>query len=405
MAAADDHRVPVARGQLCDRGRQARPCPSRRSRPCVPPRPGYSAQLRRLTAWRTHRAEVCTDGQIAGRRSRLPSAPSVPMRFNGGKSQNAQDSPAQRHFRHLEPQRGGPGHRRPHRRRQQPLRRQRLHAGRAARAHGQRPLRGASAHAGRGRGPGAHPGRRGRGRDEGVGARARRHPLHPLVPAPDRLHRREARRLLRAQQRGRVDRQVLRRGADPGRARRVLVPDRRRPRHLRGPRLHRLGPDQPGLHPREPERGAALHPDRVRVVDGRGARRQDPAAALDGRAVADRDPRPAAAGRRRGQAGVHDRRPRAGVLPDRRAVLLRPARPGHHRPHPVRRQAAEGSRAGRPLLRGDPRARARLHHGLRERAREARACRSRPATTRSRPASTRSRRSTKTRTSAPITSS
>ena len=45
-------------------------------------------------------------------------------------------------------------------------------------------------------------------------------------------------------------------------------------------------PSSPGVHPREPERRAALHPDRVRVVDGRGARPQDPAAALDGRAVA-----------------------------------------------------------------------------------------------------------------------
>ena len=41
-------------------------------------------------------------------------------------------------------------------------------------------------------------------------------------------------------------------------------------------------------------------------------------------------------------AGVHHGRRRAGVLPDRRAVLLRAPRPGHHRPHPVRREAAEG---------------------------------------------------------------
>jgi hypothetical protein len=39
------------------------------------------------------------------------------------------------------------------------------------------------------------------------------------------------------------------------------------------------------VHPREPQRRAAVHPDRVRVVDRRGARPQDPAAALDGRAV------------------------------------------------------------------------------------------------------------------------
>ena len=38
------------------------------------------------------------------------------------------------------------------------------------------------------------------------------------------------------------------------------LPDRRPPRHLRGARLHRLGPDQPGLHPREPERDAARIP-------------------------------------------------------------------------------------------------------------------------------------------------
>ena len=84
------------------------------------------------------------------------------------------------------------------------------------------------------------------------------------------------------------DRRVLGQGADPGRARRVLVPDRRHPRDVRGPRLHRVGPDLAGVHPREPERRAALHPDRVRVVDRRGARQQDPAAALDGRAVAAR---------------------------------------------------------------------------------------------------------------------
>ena len=68
-------------------------------------------------------------------------------------------------------------------------------------------------------------------------------------------------------------RRVLGQGADPGRAGRLVVPHRRRAGDLRGARLHGLGPDQPGVHPREPERRAALHPDRVRVVDRRGARR------------------------------------------------------------------------------------------------------------------------------------
>ena len=95
------------------------------------------------------------------------------------------------------------------------------------------------------------------------------------------------------------DRRVLRQGADPGRAGRVLVPDRRHPRDVRGARLHGVGPDLAGVHPREPERRAALHPDRVRVVDRRGARQEDPAAALDGRAVEGGRARAAAVRRRR----------------------------------------------------------------------------------------------------------
>ena len=88
-----------------------------------------------------------------------------------------------------------------------------------------------------------------------------------------------------ARRRRHRDRRVLRQGADPGRAGRLLVPDRRHPRDVRGPRLHRLGPDVAGLHPREPERRRPLHPDGVRLLDRRGARQEDPAAALDGRAV------------------------------------------------------------------------------------------------------------------------
>ena len=81
----------------------------------------------------------------------------------------------------------------------------------------------------------------------------------------------------------------------------------------------------------------------------------------------------AQAARRRGRhARVHDDRARAGVLPDRRALLLRAPRPRHHRPHAVRRQAAQGPRARRPLLRLDPGARARLHARGRARDGEAR---------------------------------
>ena len=56
-------------------------------------------------------------------------------------------------------------------------------------------------------------------------------------------------------------------------------------------------PTSPGVHPREPQRRAAVHPDRVHLLDRRGARPQDPAAALDGRAVGRGDPRARAARR------------------------------------------------------------------------------------------------------------
>ena len=167
----------------------------------------------------------------------------------------------------------------------------------------------------------------GRAGDEGVGDGERRDPLHALVPAADRVDGGEARLLLRPGRRRHGDRRVLRQGADPGRARRLLVSDGRHPRDVRGARLHRLGPDLAGVHPGEPQRRAAVHPDGVHLLDGRGARQQDPAAALDGRAVRRGGARAGAARRRGRRTRVHDDRLRAGVLPDRRAVLLRAPRP------------------------------------------------------------------------------
>jgi glutamine synthetase len=54
-------------------------------------------------------------------------------------------------------------------------------------------------------------------------------------------------------------------------------------------------------------------------------------------------------------------RPRAGILPDRPQLLLRPPRPAQLRPHAVRRQAAQGPGVRGPVLRRHPRARAGLH--------------------------------------------
>ena len=111
------------------------------------------------------------------------------------------------------------------------------------------------------------------------------HYTHWFQPLTE-LDGREARLLLRPHRRRQRDRRVLRQGAHPGRAGRVVVPVRRHPLDVRGARLHRLGPVLARVHPREPQRRAAVHPDGVHLVDGRGAGQQDPAAALDGRALA-----------------------------------------------------------------------------------------------------------------------
>ncbi len=193
-------------------------------------------------------------------------------------------------------------------------------------------------------------------------------PLHPLVPAAHRPDRREARLARRAGRQRRSGLQLLRLRAGPGRARRLQLPLRRPPGHLRGPRLHRLGRHQPGLPHARREQRHPLHPDGVRVLDRRGARHQDPAAPLGGGAVAAGACASSSIfGTDEGVARVyHHRRAGAGVLPGRPGPLLRAARPAHLRAHPVRRQAAQGPAARGPLLRHHPAARARLHGRIRE---------------------------------------
>ena len=239
-----------------------------------------------------------------------------------------------------------------------------------------------------------------------MGDGARRHPLHALVPAAHGLDRREARLVLRPDRRRQRDRRVLRQGADPGRAGRVVVPDRRHPGRRsrraatpRGTRRRRRSSSRTrtarcSASRRRSRRGPARRSTTRSRCCARWTRcRSSALRAL--RLFGDDDV----------HARVHHGRPRAGVLPDRRALLLRAPRPDHHRPHAVRRQAAEGPRARRPLLRLDPRARARVHARDRAASSPSSACRSRPATTRSRRRSTRSRRCSRTPTSAPTTSS
>ena len=96
-----------------------------------------------------------------------------------------------------------------------------------------------------------------------------------------------------------------------------LVPVGRHPRHLRGPRLHRLGRHLADLPPGRAERRHAHDPDGVRVVHRRGARPQDPAPALAGGARQAGAPRPALVRQHDRQPRVHQHRPGAGVLPRR----------------------------------------------------------------------------------------
>ena len=190
----------------------------------------------------------------------------------------------------------------------------------------------------------------------------------------------------------------------PGRARRLVVPQRRHPRHVRGTRLHRLGRPVPGVHPREPQRQHAVHPHGLRVDDRRGARPQDPAPALaagDGRAGHARPGALRPPGPRQRRVLL---RARAGVLPGR-LVLRQPARP-------------DLLNAGRTLFGAKPPKGQEFddHYfgAIPDRVLgscttpsgrcSSSASRPRPATTRSRPASSRSLRSSSAPTWPPTTS-
>ena len=214
--------------------------------------------------------------------------------------------------------------------------------------------------------PGDH--RRGRARREGVGDGARRHPLHPLVHPDDRLDRREARLLPEPDRRRADHRGVLRPEPRPGRARRELVPVGRHPGHVRGPRLHRLGRHQPDLPPGRAERRHPHDPDGVRLVHGRGARPQDPAAAVAGGPRQAGAARPALVRQHERDPRLHQHRPGAGVLPRRPRPRGAAPRPRPDRPHAVRRAVTQGPGARGPVLRLDPRPDPRVHDGSGPRA-------------------------------------
>ena len=256
----------------------------------------------------------------------------------------------------------------PQGRRRRHLRRLRLRRGRPARLPRQADLQEAAPDDRRPRAVRSGHRRRGRARREGVGAGPRRHPLHALVRADDRLDRREARLVPDPDRRRPDHRRVLRPEPPPGRARRQLVPVGRPARHVRGPRLHRLGRDQPDLPPGRAQRRHDDDPDRLRVVHRRGARLQDPAPALAGGARRPGPAGPALVRQHDGQPGLHEHRSGAGVLPGRPPAGRAAARPAAHRPDAVRGAVAQGPGAGGPVLRPDPRADPGVHDGSRSRA-------------------------------------
>ena len=114
-----------------------------------------------------------------------------------------------------------------------------------------------------------------------LGHRQRGHALRPRLLSPHRPDRRKARQLFGSGRQRRSGHRILRQGIDPRRTRRVELPLGRHPRHVRSPRLHRLGRDQPGLHSGKPQRHDALHSHGLRLVDRRSARQEDAGAAID----------------------------------------------------------------------------------------------------------------------------
>ena len=144
-----------------------------------------------------------------------------------------------------------------------------------------------------------------------MGHREGRHPLHPLVPAADGHHLREARQFHRPHRRRLRHHDVLGQGAHPRRARRLQLPLRRPARHLRGPRLHGVGSHLLRLY----QGRGALHPHGLLLLHRRGAGQEDAASALH---EGHRDPGPPRARpvrRRLLRPRDHHPRRRAGVLP------------------------------------------------------------------------------------------
>ena len=242
-----------------------------------------------------------------------------------------------------------------------------------------------------------------------MGRRARRDALHALVPAAHRPDGREARLVYHARTWAAAPSRSSRaRTLDPGRARRVLVPRRRPPRDVRGSRLHRLRPDEPGVHrraQRRPPRSASRRRLRVGLAR-RSTTRSRCLRSHGARSTRRPNARSRSWAKKTSAASTATCGAEQEYFLVDEAVLRGPPRPASSlAARSIGAAAAARSGVRRPLLRLHPRA----HHGLHERRRGPSstgwACPSPRGTTRWRPASTSSRPSSRTRTSPPTTSS
>ena len=211
------------------------------------------------------------------------------------------------------------------------------------------------------RGPRPFDRRPGRPGHEGMGDGERRHPLHPLVPAADGFHGREARLLLRPRRRRQRNRQFSGKQLIQGEPDASSFPSGGMRATFEARGYTAWDPTSPAFVLENPNGTLLCIPSAFISWTGDALDKKIPLLrsidALSAPAVR----RAQAARRRRRQARLHDAGLRAGVLPDRRAVLLRTSRPGDDGAHALRRQTAKGPRARRPLLRLDPRAGAGLH--------------------------------------------
>ena len=197
-----------------------------------------------------------------------------------------------------------------------------------------------------------------------------------------------------------------RQGAHPERAGRLELPLGRHARDVRGPRLHRVGPDQPGVHPATNPNGATLCIPTVFVAwTGEALDKKTPLLrsmdALSTQALALLqllgDDAPARVTTTVGPEQEY-------FLIDR-ALLRAAPRPGHRRAAPCSARRRRRASSSRTTTSARSRSASRRACSRSSTSCTSSACRSRRGTTKSRRASSRWRRSSRTRTSPPTTTS